>query len=117
MIEKLNEYKITNRDGSFINVECNTKIINTLVRKINNLVDTVNELQMKVNKLALNINFAQPKVKENAQSDYVATAYMTDGHTKKYYGQNGATVVTDNPIPAGYLITIREPEIKGGDNE
>ena len=45
MIEKLSEYKITNRDGSFINVECNTKIINTLVRKINNLVDVVNELQ------------------------------------------------------------------------
>lgn len=45
MIEKLNEYKITSRDGAFINVECNAKIINTLVRKINELVDTVNELQ------------------------------------------------------------------------
>ena len=45
MIEKLNEYKITSRDGSFINVECNTKIINTLVRKINELVDAFNELQ------------------------------------------------------------------------
>lgn len=45
MIEKLSEYKITSRDGSFINVECNTKIINTLVRKINELVDAVNELQ------------------------------------------------------------------------
>lgn len=45
MIKKLSEYKITNRDGPFINVECNTKIINTLVGKINELVDAVNELQ------------------------------------------------------------------------
>lgn len=44
-IQKLSEYKITSRDGSFINVECNTKIINTLVRKINELVDAVNELK------------------------------------------------------------------------
>lgn len=44
MIEKLSEYKITSRDGSFINVECNTKIINTLVCKINELVDAVNAL-------------------------------------------------------------------------
>lgn len=44
MLEKLSEYEITNRDGSFINVDCNTKIINTLVRKINNLVDAVNEI-------------------------------------------------------------------------
>ena len=45
MIKKLSEYKITSRDGSFINVECNTKIINTLVQKINELVDAVNELE------------------------------------------------------------------------
>ena len=44
MIEKLSEYEITNRDGPFINVECNTKIINTIVRKINELVDAVNAL-------------------------------------------------------------------------
>ena len=44
MIDKLNEYKITSRDGSFINVECNTKIINTLVRKINELVDSFNDI-------------------------------------------------------------------------
>ena len=45
MIKKLSEYKITSRDGSFINVECNTRIINTLVLKINELVDAVNVLQ------------------------------------------------------------------------
>lgn len=42
MIEKLSEYKITSRDGAFINADCNAKIINTLVRKINELVDAVN---------------------------------------------------------------------------
>jgi len=91
--------------------------ISAMAGKIDELVDVINELQTKVNKLAPTIDFAQPKVKENVRPDYVATTYMTDGHTKEYYGQNGATVVTDNPIPAGYLITIREPETKGGDNE
>ena len=45
MIEKLSEYKITSQDGAFINVECNTKIINTLVRKINELCDIINTIQ------------------------------------------------------------------------
>ena len=44
MIEKLSEYKITSRDGSFINVECNTKIINTLIRKLNEVIDWVNDV-------------------------------------------------------------------------
>lgn len=48
MTKKLSEYEITSRDGPFINVECNTKIINTLVRKINELVDAVNELQNRI---------------------------------------------------------------------
>lgn len=52
MIEKLSEYKITSRDGSFINVECNTKIINTLVRKINEIIDAVNELQKQIDKVS-----------------------------------------------------------------
>ena len=51
MIEKLNEYKITSRDGSFINVECNTKIINTLVRKINEIIDTIYNMQLAISSL------------------------------------------------------------------
>jgi hypothetical protein len=50
---------------------------------------------------------------KNVQPDYVTTTYLTDGHTKEYYGQNGASIVTDYPLPAGYIITIREPETKG----
>ena len=50
---------------------------------------------------------------ENVQLDYVTTTYPTDGHTQEYYGQNGASIVIDHPLPAGYVITIREPETKG----
>lgn len=54
---------------------------------------------------------------ENVEPDYVTTSYMTDGNTKEYYGQNGASIITDHPLPTGYFITIKEPETKGGDNE
>ena len=85
--------------------------ISAMAGKIDELVDAVNELQATISKIE------KVERSENVQLDYVATAYMTDGHTKKYYGQNGASVVTDHPLPAGYIITIREPETKGGDNE
>lgn len=85
-------------------------LIDTLVEENNIHEKQIDELQTKVNKLAPNINFAQPEVKENAQPDYVTTSYMTDGHTKEYYGQNGASIVTDPPLPAGYVITIKEKE-------
>ena len=85
--------------------------ISAMAGKINALVDAVNELQATISKME-NVERS-----ENVQLDYVATAYMTDGHTKKYYGQNGASIVTDRPLPAGYVIAINEPETKGGDNE
>ena len=44
IIKKLIEYKITKRDGDYINADNNTQIINTLVCKINELVDAVNKL-------------------------------------------------------------------------
>jgi hypothetical protein len=81
--------------------------------KINELVDAVNEMQATISKMenvAENGNFAK-----NAQPDYVTTSYMTDGNTREYYGQNGASIITDQPLPAGYVITIKET--KGGDNE
>lgn len=52
MIEKLSEYEITSRDsGAFINVECNTKIINTLVRKLNEIIDTIYDMQLAISNL------------------------------------------------------------------
>lgn len=44
MIEKLSEYKITKRDGAYINADNNVRVMNTLVVKINELVDAVNSI-------------------------------------------------------------------------
>lgn len=120
MVKKLNEYEITSRDGPFINADCNAKIINTLVRKINELVDAVNSVVSVQEKLIDSRFVAETKHEvpaENLRPDYVTTSYMTNGRTEEYYGQKGASIVTDPPLPAGYVITIREPETKGGDNE
>lgn len=76
--------------------------------KINELVDAVNEI------MTWRFDCDDETPAENMQPDYVTTSYMTDGHTQEYYGQNGARVQFDYPIPAGYTITIKE--IKGGDN-
>lgn len=87
--------------------------ISAMAGKIDELVDAVNELQTRSENV-------QPDVKirsENVQPDYVTTTYPTDGHTKEYYGQNGASIVTDHPLPAGYIITIREPETKGNNDD
>ena len=77
MIEKLNEYKITNRDGNFINVECNTKIINTMVRKINELVDAVNELKTKA-------EITEECLHPTAKVDHYAEQRKWIGHLVEY---------------------------------
>lgn len=96
-----------------------------IINKLNELCDIINAIIIDVDgtkcvdgsKKAPADNSEKANCQENVQPDYVTTSYTTDGHTKEYYGQNGASVVTDNPLPAGYVITIREPETKGGDNE
>ena len=75
------------------------------LEKLNELVDAVNELQHD--------NSEKANCQENVQPDYVTTSYVTDGRTKEYYGQNEVSVVTDHPLPAGYVITIKEPEEMG----
>ena len=98
--------------------------LDKLQKKINELVDAVNELQIRSENVqpvaetrAENVQEDTKSRQENVQPDYVTTSYLTDGHTEEYYGQNGASVVIDHPLPAGYVITIRESEIKGGDND
>lgn len=86
-------------------------ILEAVRQSVNIHEKQIDELQMKVEPEKCEIPA------ENVQPDYVTTSYMTDGHTKEYYGQNGASIVTDHPLPAGYVITIREPETKGGDND
>lgn len=44
MIEKLSEYKITKRNGDYINADNNVRVMNTLVVKINELVDAANSI-------------------------------------------------------------------------
>jgi hypothetical protein len=95
--------------------------INELARHAN-LVDP-EEISNQFHALSMAIKHLTERVEkletraDNVQPDYVTTSYMTDGHTKEYFGQNGASVVTDHPLPAGYVITIKESETKGGDNE
>lgn len=81
---------------------------------------SVNVHEKQIDELQTRSENVQPDVKirsENVQPDYMTTTYVTDGHTKEYYGQNGVSIVTDYPLPAGYVITIKEPENKGDDNE
>ena len=90
-----------------------------LAEKINELVDAVNGILAAQEQYATiyNEDIVPMLMPENEEPDFITTTYMTDGHTKEYYGQNGASIVTDHPLPAGYVITIRETETKGGDNE
>ena len=109
MIEKLNLEEVDNPG------EATLKAFSIL----NQLVDAVNLLQCKNVHIESDLqDLMYPKeikgeLAENVQPYYVTTSYPTDGHTKEYYGQNGASIVTDHPLPAGYIITIREPETKG----
>jgi len=111
MIEKLNT--------KYIHVESDSTAKLELANKINELVDAVNGI------LAVQEEYRQAYAEDivpmltpqNEEPDYITTTYTTDGKQKKYYGQNGACVETDFPIPAGYVITIRESETKGDNNE
>lgn len=131
MIEKLSEYKITSRDGSFINVECNTKIINTLVQKLNELVDTVNELQNRssntlIKTLRMDKEFAedecvrlQGKLETTQNVLEVALAALNTIKPKKDVSQGGFWTLSQSDILD--VILRAEKEIKritkGGDNE
>lgn len=91
------------------------RVFNGVATRLNELVDAVNALVYEHDK---DSDWYDGQTRaDNVQPDYVTTSYMTDGHTKEYFGQNEASVVTDPPLPTGYTITIREPETKGGDND
>lgn len=82
------------------------------------LAEKINEIIELLNAIVVDVDGAKCiDGSKKAEPDFITITYMTDGHTKEYYGQNGACVQFDYPIPAGYVITIREPETKGGDNE
>ena len=122
MIKKLSEYKITSRDGSFINVECNTKIINTLVQKINELVDAVNELEKNAE------NRENPKVEQHKWIGCICRFWYDDPNNtlldylnKIQTGKNGVEYYAKE---SGDWFPNCEPVLptdnaiyKGGDNE
>jgi len=82
-----------------------------LAEKINEIIELLNAIVIDVDGVKC-IDGSK-----KAEPDFITTTYVTDGHTKEYYGQKGAGIVIDHPLPAGYIITIREPETKGDDNE
>lgn len=90
-----------------------------LQKKINELVDAVNGIlaAQEEYRQAYAEDIVPMLTPQNEESDYITTTYTTDGQQKKYYGQNGACVETDFPIPAGFIITIKESETKGGKDE
>lgn len=92
---------------------------NTALAKLNEVIDAVNGILVAQEQYATiyNEDIVPMLTPQNEEPDYVTTSYMTDGNTREYYGQNGASIMTDHPLPAGYIITIKEPETKGGDNE
>ena len=92
---------------------------NKIQDKINELVDAVNGILAAQEQYTTiyNEDIVPMLTPKNVQPDYVTTSYMTNGHTKEYYGQKGASIVTDYPLPEGYVITIKEPETKDGNNE
>ena len=102
-------------------------ILEAVRKSVNVHEKQIDELQATISKMenverSENVQPVAETRSENVQPDYVTTSYVTtsyvtDGHTQEYYGQNGGSIVTDYPLPAGYIITIREPENKGGDNE
>ena len=101
-----------------------------LAEKINELVDAVNAIQKEreaerfeiqewigiLEAVRKSVNVHEKQIDElqmKVEPDFITTTYMTDGYIKEYYGKNGASIVTDHPLPAGYVITIRESETKG----
>lgn len=137
MIKKLDQNLADNINAW--NMSQNFMVADKAIKKINEIVDAVNNQQIQLNNHKCRLLDLQNQITEhdqeiddcaatiskmgnvepaeNVQPDYVTTSYMTNGHTKEYYGQKGASIVTDYPLPAGYVITIREPETKGDDDE
>lgn len=97
MIEKLEKFDPT--EASIYHVE-------RLYAKVNEIIDLLNAIVVDVDGTKC------VDGSKKAEPDFITTTYMTDGHIKEYYGQKGASIVTDHPLPAGYVITIKESETR-----
>lgn len=105
---------------------------NDCIKKINELVDAVNELAYTINdhKCQLNNHLCRllaledpddETPAENVQKDtkscpenvqdpvcFISTTYPSDNKTTVFLGQKGASVEFNQPLPAGFIITIKE---------
>ena len=81
-------------------------IIKAVRKSVNIHEKQIDELQMKAEpeKYEAPLEMAMEE-----EPDFITISYMTDGDTQEYYGQNGARVQFDHPLPVGYFITIKEP--------
>lgn len=86
------------------------RVFNGVATKLNEVIDAVNGVLAAQEQYATiyNEDIVPMLTPQNKEPDYITTSYKTDGKQKKYYGQNGAYVETDFPIPAGFTITIKE---------
>ena len=118
MIEKL---KIIEDDEIDMSIGAvNTRFEDTeLVRKINELVDVVNALVYESDKdsdwydgqtRSENVQKDTESRSENVQDPvcFISTTYPSDNKTTVFLGQKGASVEFNQPLPAGFMITIKE---------
>ena len=92
---------------------------NDCIKKINELVDVVNALVYEQDKNsdwydgqtpAENVQKDTKSRPENVQDPvcFISTTYPSDNKTTVFLGQNGTSVEFNQPLPAGFIITIKE---------
>ena len=112
LIDAVNELQLA-KDVMFNRID----MLNNAICDIQNRITALDDPTYHEAEATPADNSEKANCQENVQPYYVTTTYVTDGKTKEYYGQNGASIATDYPLPAGYIIAINEPETKGGNNE
>lgn len=100
LIQKLGKLNVS---GS--NMTMNQNTVNKIVETINILVDEVNKINETDHEYP---TLAKQDSIILTDSESRQITYMADGKTKVYYGRNGTEVETNNPLPVGFVITIKE---------
>ena len=90
------------------------------IKKINEFVDAVNDQQQQLNnhmcRLAVLEEHDGSEIPNSqALPCMISTTYMSDTKTKVFCGQRDCAVEFNQPLPAGFIITIKQT--KGGKNE
>lgn len=90
-------------------------ILEAVRKSVNIHEKQIDELQMKLEpeKCETRSENVQPDAKsrsENVQDPvcFISTTYPSDNKTTVFLGQKGASVEFNQPLPAGFIITIKE---------